>query len=220
MKNRIPRKIVFFGILFGLASVVLVFSYQSILMGAGRYLAPQGIGKADVAILEGAELIKEKPVKMGMGLLSSGKVSRIVVVVQQNSTNGKIFALPNYTLLLTKNLEGLGLKKDVFQVIEVPTNHPVTLTEAKIVLSALSKSGVSSAILVAEGFHTRRSYWTYKKVGKPLGLEIIPHPYFINYQNENWWQKARGVLHFLDESLKFFYYILRGYIPIKSLLVT
>jgi len=220
MKKGISRKILLSLILLGFALIGLVFSYQSILIGAGKYLAPEGIGKADVAILEGAELIKEKPIKIGMGLLSSGKVSRIVVVVQQNSTNGKIFALPNYTLLLTQNLEGLGLKKDVFQVIEVPTNHPVTLTEAKIVLSDLSKSGSRSAILLAEGFHTRRSYWTYKKVGKPLGIEIIPHPYFINYQNESWWQKTRGVQYFLYESLKFFYYILRGYIPIKSLLVT
>ncbi len=214
------RKIVFFVILLGFGLIILVFSYQSILMRAGKYLAPEGIGKADVAILEGAELIKEKPIKIGMGLLSSGKVSRIVVVLQQNSTNGKIFALPNSTLLLTQNLEGLGLKKDVFQVIEVPTNHPVTLTEAKIVLSDLSKRGVKSVILVARSFHTRRSYWTYKKVGKPLGIEIIPHPYFIEYQNGNWWQKTWGVQHFLYESLKFFYYILRGYIPIKSLLVT
>jgi len=220
MKNRISRKIAFCGILLGFALIILVFSYKSILMGAGKYLAPEGKGRADVAILEGAELIKEKPVKIGMGLLSSGRVSHIVVVVQQNSGNEQTFGLPDYGLLLTKHFEGLGLKRDVFRVIKAPTNHPVTLIEAKVVLSTLSKSGAKSAILLAEGFHTRRSFWTYKKVGKTLGIEIIPHPYFINYQNENWWQKTRGIQHFLYESLKFFYYILRGYIPIKSLLVT
>jgi hypothetical protein len=221
MKNQtISRKRVFFVILAGFALIILVFSYQSILMEAGKYLAPGGIGKADVAVLEGAELIKEKPVKIGMGLLSSGMVSHLVVVVQQKSGEEQSFALSNYTRLLTKNLEGLGLKRDVFRVIEVPTNHPVTLTEAKIVLSDLSKSGVRSVILVAKDFHTRRSLWAYRQVGKPLGIEITPHPYFINYQNENWWQKARGIQNFMDESLKFLYYILRGYVPIKSLLVT
>jgi uncharacterized SAM-binding protein YcdF (DUF218 family) len=220
MKAGISKNVFFSLTLLGLILILLLFFYQTILIGAGRYLAPEGMGKADVAILEGAELIKEKPIKIGMGLLSSGRVSRIVVVVKQDSTNGKIFALPNYTVLLTHNLEGLGLKRDQFQVLGVPTNHPITLTEAQIVLSNLSKSGVSSAILLAEGFHTRRSFWTYKKVGKSLGIEIIPHPYFINYQNENWWQKTRGIQYFLYESLKFFYYILRGYIPVKSLLVT
>jgi hypothetical protein len=220
MKNRTSKELFFSFILLGLVSIVLFLSYQTILMKAGNFLAPQGIGTADVAILEGAELIKEKPIKIGMGLLSSGKVSRIVIVVKQDSTNGKIFALPNYTVLLTNNLEGLGLKRDQFQVLGVPTNHPITLTEAQIVLSNLSKSGVSSTILLAEGFHTRRSFWTYKKVGKSLGIEIILHPYFINYQNENWWQKTRGIQYFLYESLKFFYYILRGYIPVKSLFLT
>ncbi len=216
----ISKKILFSIVVLGSVLIFLVFSYQSILMRVGKYLAPERIGKADVAILEGGELIKEKPIEIGLGLLSSGKVSRMVVVVKQNSANGKIFALPNYTLLLNQNLEGLGLKKDVFQVIEVPTNHPITLTEAQIVLSNLCKSGVSSAILLTEGFHSRRSYWAYKKVGKPLGIEIIPHPYFIEYQNENWWQKRWGVQYFFYESFKFFYYILRGYIPIKGLLVT
>ena len=220
MKKRILKNVFFSLTLLGLILIILLFFYQTILIGAGRYLAPEGMGRADVVILEGAELMKEKPIKIGMGLLSSGKVSRIVVVVKQNSTNGKIFALPNYTFLLTHNLEGLGLKRDQFQVVGVPANHPITLTEAKIVLSNLSKSGVSSAILLAEGFHTRRSFWAYKKVGKPLGIEIIAHPYFINYQNETWWHQVEGFHEFFYECFKFFYYILRGYIPVKSLFVT
>lgn len=220
MKNTISKKIVFFAILLGFALIVLTFSYQTILMEMGKYLAPKRMGKADVAVLEGTEFIKEKPIKIGMGLLSSGMVNQLVVVVQQNSNNERTFALHNYAHLLAKNLEELGLKKNQFQILEVPSNHPVTLTEANIILSDLSKSGVKSIILVAKDFHTRRSYWTYKKVGIPFGLEIIPHPYFINYQNENWWQKMPEIQNFLDESVKFFYYILRGYIPIKSLLVT
>jgi hypothetical protein len=221
MKSQTISKTLFFSfILLGLVLIFLVLSHQTILMKAGKYLAPEGKGKADVVILEGAEFIKEKPVRIGLGLLSSGMASHLVVVIQQNLTDGKIFALPNYSGLLTDNLEGLGLEKDDFQIIIVPTNHPVTLTEAKIVLSDLSKSGARSAILLSEGFHTRRSFWTYKKVGKPLRIEIIPHPYFIEYQNENWWQQILGIQHFVYESLKFFYYILKGYIPVKSLLVT
>ena len=163
MKNRISKNAFFSLILLGLILILLLFFYQTILIGAGRYLAPEGMGKADVVILEGTELIKEKPIEIGMGLISSGKVSRIVVVVKQNSKNGKVFALPNYTLLLTQHLEGLGLKQDQFQVFDVPTNHPITLAEAKIVLSNLSKSGVSSAILLAEGFHTKGSRQIYEK---------------------------------------------------------
>jgi uncharacterized SAM-binding protein YcdF (DUF218 family) len=117
-------------------------------------------------------------------------------------------------------LEGLGLRADRIQLIEVPVDHPATLGEAQFVVSILSKSGVRSAILLADAFHTRRSYWAYKKVGSSLGIEIIPCPYFVSYRNENWWTNNEGVRAFARELAKFVYYVLRGYIPAKSLLTT
>lgn len=221
MKNQIiSRKILFSIVLLGFALIFLFLSYQSLLMEAGRFLAPEENGTADVVIIEGTELVKENAIKIGLRLLYSERTNHIVVVVQQNSIEEQTFALPNYTLLLTKNLEHLGLKKDQFLVIEVPKNHPITLTEARFVLSNLSKIGVRSAILLSKGFHTRRSFWTYKKVGIALGIRVIPYPYFVNYRYENWWNQFEGVGEFFVEFLKFFYYILCGYIPIKSLLVT
>ena len=150
------KRLLFSTIGFGLA-LCLVFSYQTILTHAANYLAPEKLGKSDVVILEGAQLIKEKPVHDAMALLSSGMANRMVIVIQQDPTNERSFALSNYSHLITKDLEGLGLHENQFQVIAVPANHPVTLTEAKIVLANLSKSNVRSAILMADGFHTRRS---------------------------------------------------------------
>ena len=120
-------------------------------------------------ILEGEELIREKAVKIGIELLSSRSAKRMVVVLQRNPEDEQTFALPDYSLLLAKKLQSLGLQKDQFIIIGVPTNHPITLTEARIVLADLSKHGVKSAILVVEGFHTRRSFWSYKEAGLPLG---------------------------------------------------
>ena len=220
MKNKISNKIVFSIVLLVIALIFLFCFYQTILIGAGRYLTPEGMGKADVVVVEGTELIREEAVRIGLRLLSSERANRLVVVYQ-NSENEKIIGRPlNYNFFLIQELENLGLKKDQIQVLEVPKEHPITLLEAQIVLSNLSKSGVRSAILVTEGFHTRRSFWTYKKVGIPLNIKIIPYPYFINYRNETWWQQVSGVYKFVEEFLKFFYYLFRGYIPVKSLLVT
>lgn len=77
------KKIIFSVILLGLV-ILLISSHQRILIGAGRFLAPTGMGKADVVILEGEELIREKAVKVGIELLSSGNVKRMVVVLQQS----------------------------------------------------------------------------------------------------------------------------------------
>jgi uncharacterized SAM-binding protein YcdF (DUF218 family) len=213
------KKIVVSVILLGLV-VLLISSYQPILTGAGRFLAPAGTGKADVVILEGEELVKGKAVKIGIELLSSGSAKRMVVVLHQYEEDEKIFGLDDYSLLLVKNLQNLKIRRDQFLIIEVPTSHPITLTEARIVLANLSSQGVKSAILVAQGFHTRRSFWAYKQTGLPLGIEVIPFPYFTDYRNENWWQRADGFKGFFSEYMKLFYYLVRGYIPVKSLVTT
>jgi len=214
------RYLKLFFLLLGLAIVIVFLSYKTILTSAGKYLSPEGLENADVVILEGTELIREKSVEIGMSLLSSKRANRLVIVYHDPG-NERIFARPlNYNLFLIQKLEGLGLKKDQIQVIGVPDDHPITLVEAQIVLSDLSKQGVKSAILLSEGFHTRRSFWTYKKIGLPLGIKVIPYPYYMTYRNEDWWQEVGGVYSFVNELLKFIYYLFRGYIPVKSLLVT
>ncbi len=185
-------------------------------------MAPEGTGKADVVILEGKgnALTTSNGVEIALGILSSGRANSLVVVLYQKSEGAKPFALPSYPLLLGKYLTDLGLKKNQFEIIEVPLINPIILTESKIVLSNLSKKGMRSAILLADGFRTRRSYWAYKQLGLPVGIEIIPYPYFGEYQKENWWRQDRGIHDYGMEFLTFFYSLLRGDIPLKSLLAT
>ena len=216
----VSKKFLFPVVLLGLALVCLVFSYQTILIESGRFLAPEATGKADVLILEGTELIRERPVKVGMELLASGQANRMVVVVHQDLAGGQIFALQNYARLVAKDLEALGLRTDQFQVIEVPANHPITLTEAQIALTNLSRSQVRSVLLMADGFHARRSFWVYKQVGTPLGMKIFLYPYFAKYEMKAWWRTVDGRYDFIAESLKLFYYVIKGYIPVKSLFAT
>jgi hypothetical protein len=206
-------------IAFGLV-LCLVFSYQTILTYAANYLAPEKMEKSDVVILEGAEFIRERPVHDAMELLSSGTANRMVIVIKKGPTNERPFASLNYTRFITNNLVALGLHENQFQVITVPVNHPVTLTEAKIVLANLSLSNVRSVILMAEGFHSRRSFWAYKQVGTPLGIKIISSPYFVKYPRKTWWRTVDGCYEFISESLKLFYYVIMGYIPVNSLLIT
>jgi hypothetical protein len=183
-------------------------------------MAPEGAGRADVVILEGGEFVKEQAVKMGMELISSGR-ARGLVVVYQDFEDDKAFGKPaDYTLFLIQKIGDLGLRKDQIKILPVPEEHPTTLNEARIVLSHLSGDKVQSAILVTEDFHSRRSYWAYKKVGTPLRIDIIPYPYFSRFKVDSWWREARGVRNFFEESGKFFYYLLRGYIPLKGLVVT
>ena len=220
IRKRRVSNLAFVGVLLLGCGFIFFFFHQPILVGAGKFLAPEGKGRADVVILEGSELIRENAVRIGLGIISSGEAKRLVVVYH-NSEEEKIFGRPSdFDHFLIQKLEDHGLKKEQIKVIAVPKDHPITLTEAQIVLSSLSTDGTRSAILLAEDFHTRRSYWAYKKVGFPLGIEIIPYPYFSGFRNENWWHQVQGVRDFIMESVKFFYYILCGYIPVKSLVMT
>lgn len=220
MKNKRTSGKIFVGLaLLGVVLLLLFSCYKTILIEIGKYLAPEGMGKADVLIVEGGMLIKLSAVKIGLNVIFSGTANRLVAV-DQDVIGEDIFALSDYPQLVAKNLEALGLKKGQYEIIGVPAKHPVTLREAEVVLSHLSKKGVRSAILLTQGFHARRSYWAYTRVGLPLGIKIIPLPYFTNYRKEDWWQQAEGVKDFFNEFLKFIYYVFRGYIPLKSVFVT
>jgi hypothetical protein len=154
-----------------------------------------------------------------MELISSGRAKRLVVVYQ-HSEERALGLPPDYSLFLIHKISELGLQKDQISVYIVPREHPITLNEAKIVLSKLAKDKTPNAIVLAENFHTRRSYWVYKELGKILGIDIIPYPHFSRFKIDGWWQKDEGVRAFWGEWIKFLYYVVRGYIPIKSLLVT
>lgn len=215
MKN---KKIISLIFIFSFLIFIAIF-YQHIFIFAGDFLAPEKIEKAEAVVIESSELVREKAIKIGINLLSQGKAN-LLVVVFQNSPEEKIFGRPwGYISLLSKEIEKMGLKKDQIMVLEVPKEHPITLIEAQTVLPQLAKKHIKKIILLAESFHVRRSLWAYKKVGEKMGMKIFPLPFFLKYGKENWWQNTQGIREFGAESVKFLYYLLRGYIPLKSALV-
>jgi hypothetical protein len=217
MKNR-KSKWIWGGIcLFVFIIAMLVFSFhETILLRAGKFMAPAGDYKADVAILEGAEFIRTGAVTSGIDLLSSGKVKCIVIVLQNIAPAHRPYGINgNYPDIVKQKLKNLGLKETEFKVIVVPIRHPVTLREAEVVLEALSKENIKSAILLSPGFHTRRTYLAYQYVGKPMQIKIFPSACFTGYELNNWWVQEPGVRDFASELLKLGYYLGGGYIPFK-----
>ncbi|MCG6534133.1 MAG: hypothetical protein L7F78_05460, partial [Syntrophales bacterium LBB04] len=132
------------------------------------------------------------------------------------SKNKKQFALEEASPdLLKKRLNASGLREKQFTVMVTPVHHPITLAEATIVLGALSKEGIKNALLLSNGFHTRRSFLVYQYVGRPLAIHIIPVAYFNDYQLDDWWLHEEGLREFTSELFKLVYYLIRGYIPTK-----
>jgi hypothetical protein len=216
MKSR-KSKWIWGGICLSVFIIIFVYIFrETILFKAGNFMAPAGDYKADVAILEGAEFIRTGAITSGMDLLSSGKVKRLCIVIQNIAPAHRPYGINgNYPDVVKQELKKLGLKETDFKVIIVPIRHPVTLKEAEVVLKALSKENIKSAILLSPGFHTRRSYLAYQHVGIPLQIKIFPSACFTEYQLNNWWVQEPGVRDFTVELLKLGYYLAGGYIPFK-----
>jgi len=219
-KQKMKSKKRVIGSIFIFFIFAFVFAYyKSILRMAAEFLAPENLEVAETIIIESSEIVREKAVKVGIDLILKKKANSLVLVYQ-NSHNEKVFGRPSdYSAFLAEKLENWGLKREQILIVEVPKEHPVTLVEAQIVLQNLARKKIKKAILLAEGFHTRRSFWTYKRVGEDLDIKIFPFPCFLKYQKETWWQDNQGIREFFAESIKYLYYLIRGYIPIKSMVI-
>jgi hypothetical protein len=196
--------------------IIAFFFHTAIFFHAGKFMAPEGDYKADVAILEDSEYIPAGMMVQGLNLLSSGKVNRLVIVLHRVARLQRPYGLnKDYANLVAKELQNHGLKESDFKIIETPIINPVTLMAARITLDALSRENVKSAILLSSGFHTRRSFLAYQFVGIPLKIKIFPTTCFTEYKLDQWWESYTGVRDFGTEVLKLAYYLIGGYIPLK-----
>jgi hypothetical protein len=181
-------------------------------------MAPISDGKAEVLIIEGNEVISNAALRAGITLLSQGRASRMAVVVKVPLNEGRqTFALrEKYAQLIIEGAERVGVRKEKVEVISAPIpGHPITLAEAQFVVAKLSGEGVRSAILLADGFHTRRSYGLYSQEGSKVGLQVVPYAYFIDYEREDWWQDTEAIGDFIQESAKLAYYVMKGHLALR-----
>jgi len=199
-----------------LVIVLAFFFHETILFHAGKFMAPDGDYKADVAIIEGNEFVPAGMVVRGLNLLSSGRVKRLVIVLQSIAGLHRPYGLNmGYANIVSKELQDHGLKETDFIIIETPIRNPVTLTAARVALDALSRDNIKSAVLLSQGFHTRRSFLAYQFAGTPRKIKIFPAACFTEYEPDEWWKRYPGIRDFGTEALKLAYYLAGGYIPLK-----
>ena len=197
---------------------LLVLFHGQVLNGLGAFLAPAGERAGDAVVLEGTRVLINQGVKQGIALLNEGRIKRMYLVLHLLPGEQQLFAIQGeYAGILGRELERLGVKREQYRVLLAPIDdHPVTLAEARHAVPYLFRDGVRKAILLAEGFHTRRSLWIYQRMGNSLGIRFVPVPYFPSYSRENWWKDIEGIKDFTAESVKLGYYLVRGYLPVSS----
>ncbi len=197
----------------------LLAAAPAALMGLARFLAPQGAEKADAVVVEGGQTVKDGVMMAGVSLIREGRARQLIIVLQGYSQKERLFAIQDiYPDLIGKALEDLGLKKDQYQIWEALIDgHPITLEEARYVVPRLYRSGIRNAVLLCQGFHTRRSLLAYQIQGDPLGIRFIPYSFFPYYDLDSWWKTTDGLEEFGSQIIKLGYYLCKGYIPLTYL---
>jgi hypothetical protein len=202
--------------------LALVYSSTPALLGLGRFLAPQGTGKAEAVVVEGVQTVQDGTMEAALSLVREGRAGQIILVLHGYPEKERLFAIQeHYPDRLGQELERRGLRKGQYRIWMVPINdHPITLTEARSVVPRLSQVGIRQAFLLCLGFHTLRSFLVYQNQGDPLGVRFIPYPYFASYDQESWWKHTEGIKEFGAQTFKLGYYLGKGYISIFSLFRT
>lgn len=88
-----------------------------------------------------------------------------------------------------------------------------THDDATLSLAECQKRDYKSLIVVTEPFHTKRAFYTFKKVYKNSGIKVIIYPVQNSwYTRNNWWSSEQALMATNEEYIKFVYYLLKGYI--------
>ena len=214
------KKIIILCLVFLLFIVAVFFALYSkrevILAGAGSFMAPTGEHHADIAIVEGTDFVSTGSVEAGIDLLRTGRVKKVVIVVQRIAPAHRPFGIDgNYPDVLGAKLQEAGLLQEDFRIIVVPVRTPITRKEAEFVIKELAPMRMKDAVLIASSFHTRRSYLCYSYFAAPLNIKIYPLAVFTEHQSDKWWKNQKSRRTFGDETLKLVYYLAARHIPFK-----
>lgn len=92
-------------------------------------------------------------------------------------------------------------------------NSLSTRDDATLSRAECEKRGFKSLIVISEPFHTKRAYYTFKKVYKNSGIKVMLYPVQNSwYKKDTWWLSEKGLLTANEEYVKFMYYLLKRYI--------
>ena len=69
------------------------FLYEPILRGLGRFMAPQGTGKAEAVVVEGDQVVREGAVRAGVALIKEGRAKQLILVLHRYSEKEQLFAI-------------------------------------------------------------------------------------------------------------------------------
>ncbi|MCB0192545.1 MAG: YdcF family protein [Anaerolineae bacterium] len=202
------QKIILTTVLLIVAAGALIYIFQNqILTGLARVLiVDDSLQPADIIYILNGE-VNTRPFHAAE-LFEQGFAPKIVIPREEDGPASEVDLYPNGTDISVEILQEKGISAEEIVVIEVKGGVTSTRDEALVLRQYVETHNIQSVIVVTSAFHTRRSQWIFRKVLADSGirLQIAAAPQW-QFDETDWWQTERGLLMFVQEYLKFGFYI-------------
>ena len=165
----------------------------------------------DVAIVEGRETVSALAMRSALDYWRQGKATHILITLVPVDESD-IFAIPHYDRRLVAVLDSLQVPASAYTVLPLNIADPYTYNISIKLASYCHGQNFTSAAIIHDSFHIRRSYLAYKKQFQKYGIKVFAHSTDIYINERNWWHSVNGIKRVINEYIKLTVYWLRGYI--------
>jgi uncharacterized SAM-binding protein YcdF (DUF218 family) len=193
--------------------VAVLLTWPLFAWGAARFLqvdAPLDQAEA-LAVLSGSAAYKERA-RFAAELFKAGRAERIILT--NDNQRGGWSAIeernPFYYELELKELERAGVPRD--RIIVIPDPVSGTYDEVKLIREYAETHKIRSMLVVTSSYHSRRAWWTVRRVFQGTNVLVGLMPVGTGQQNPSpiaWWVQLRGWKTIPLEYFKILYYTLR-----------
>lgn len=180
-----------------------------LLTGVARFLTVRDpVARADLILVLGGERYVRP--RHAAELYRGGVAPRVVLIREVSSPETALGLYPNGTDVSVRVLRHFGVPDSVVRVLEVPGGAGSTQEEAQALRSHLLETGARRVVVVTSDFHSRRARWVLRKEVKDVGAAVRMAPAeSIEFSESNWWRREKGLITYLNEYVKLFFYVLR-----------
>ncbi|HEX2092121.1 MAG TPA: YdcF family protein [Longimicrobiaceae bacterium] len=180
-----------------------------ILTGAARFLAVRDpVARADFILVLGGERY-HRP-RHAAELFRRGTAPRIVLIREASDLEASLGLVPNGTDVTVRVLRHFGVPDSAIRVVEYPGGAGSTAEEGEALRDYLRENRTRRVIVVTSEYHGRRARWTLRRATRGMGAELRMSLAATHEFNErNWWMREKGLVLYLNEYIKLFFYLAR-----------
>lgn len=194
-----------------LAALVVLLSLYALraplLTGAARLLTVRDpLARADLILVLGGERYTRP--RHAAALYRRGVAPRVVLIREEGEPETRLGLYPNGTDVSVAVLRRFGVPDSAIVVHEPPEGAGSTLEEARALRDYLRESGARRVVVVTNDYHSRRARWVLRRETRDHPAQLRMAPVETLYFDEtNWWRRERGLVTYLNEYIKLFFYV-------------